>query len=76
LARASFWSRDARLTVVDISSLCAVADLQVQQQSKRVCETEQLDLLAVAVSSTGVARRASELARMDVLPDAGEAKDL
>jgi hypothetical protein len=60
LARASFWSRDARLTVVDISSLCAVADLQVQQQSKRVCETEQLDLLAVAVSSTGVARRASE----------------
>jgi hypothetical protein len=75
LARASFWSRDARLTVVDIS-VCAVADLQVQQQSKRVCETEQLDLLAVAVSSTGVARRASELARMDVLPDAGEAKDL
>ncbi|XP_020397294.1 poly(U)-specific endoribonuclease-B [Zea mays] len=42
------------------TTLCAVADLQVQQQSKRVCETEQLDLLAVALSSTGVARRASK----------------
>jgi hypothetical protein len=42
------------------TTLCVVADLQVQQQSKRVCEMEQLDLLAVALSSTGVARRASE----------------
>jgi hypothetical protein len=44
------------------TSLCAVADLQVQQQSRLA---EQLDLLAVAVRSTGVARE-SELARMDV----------
>jgi hypothetical protein len=43
LARASFWSRDARLTV-DISWVFAVADLL---QQRKASEMEQLALLAV-----------------------------